>query len=71
MTAVAAAPYSWSNETWSNATTLTVVGTAAPAPVASSSSYRPVWNQTVVPYTGAAGKTGISFTAALVALMAL
>ncbi|KAG9680606.1 hypothetical protein KCU95_g12139, partial [Aureobasidium melanogenum] len=71
MTAVAAAPYSWSNETWSNATTLTVVGTVAPAPVASSSSYRPVWNQTVVPYTGAAGKTGISFAAALLALAAL
>ncbi|KAH0191161.1 hypothetical protein KCV03_g6428, partial [Aureobasidium melanogenum] len=71
VTAVAAAPYSWSNETWSNATTLTVVGTAAPAPVASSSSYRPVWNQTVVPYTGAADKTGISFAAALVALAAL
>ncbi|KAH0394463.1 hypothetical protein KCU89_g11337, partial [Aureobasidium melanogenum] len=71
MTAVAAVPYSWSNETWSNATTLTVVGTAAPAPMASSSSYRPVWNQTVVPYTGAAGKTGISFAAALLALAAL
>ncbi|KAI4745713.1 hypothetical protein E4T50_03908 [Aureobasidium sp. EXF-12298] len=71
MTAVAAAPYSWSNETWSNATTLTVVGSAAPAPMASSSSYRPVWNQTVVPYTGAAGKTGISFAAALLALAAL
>ncbi|KAK6007490.1 hypothetical protein QM012_004304 [Aureobasidium pullulans] len=69
MTAVAAAPYSWSNETWSNATTLTIVGTAAPAPVASSSSY-PVWNETIVPYTGAAGKTGVSFAAALLALAA-
>ncbi|CAD0089420.1 unnamed protein product [Aureobasidium mustum] len=71
VTAIAAAPYSWSNETWSNATTLTVVGTAAPVPVASSSSYRPVWNQTMVPYTGAAGKTGVSFAVALLALVAL
>ncbi|KAI4725962.1 hypothetical protein E4T49_06279 [Aureobasidium sp. EXF-10728] len=72
VTAVAAAPYAWSNGTWSNATTLAVVGTAAPAPAASgsASAYRPTWNETMVPYTGTASKAGASLAAALVALMA-
>jgi hypothetical protein len=72
-TAVAAAPYAWSNATWSNVTTLAVVGTAAPAPVASASAvaHGPSWNGTIVPYTGSSGKIRISFAAGLVALMAL
>lgn len=72
-TAVAAAPYAWSNATWSNTTTLTVVGTAAPVPLASASApvHGSTWNETVVPYTGSAGKTGVSFAAGLIALMAL
>jgi ABC-type phosphate transport system substrate-binding protein len=70
---VAAAPYAWSNATWSNATTLAVVGTAAAAPLASASApaRHSIWNGTMVPYTGTAGKTGVSFAAALIALMAL
>lgn len=72
-TAVAAAPYAWSNATWSNATTLTVVGTAAPVPLASASAtaHGPTWNETMVPYTGASSKTGVSFAAGLIVLMAL
>jgi hypothetical protein len=72
-TAVAAAPYAWANATWSNATTLAVMGTAALVPVASASAsaHHSIWNETMVPYTGTAGKTGVSFAAALVALMAL
>lgn len=72
-TAVAAAPYAWSNATWSNATTLAVVGTAASVPLASASAaaHGSTWNETMVPYTGAAGKTSISFAAALIALVAL
>jgi hypothetical protein len=72
-TAVAAAPYVWSNETWSNVTTFTVVGTAAPVPVASASAtaHVPSKNQTMMVYTGTAGKTSVSFAAALVALMTL
>jgi hypothetical protein len=73
-TAVAAAPYAWSNGTWSNVTTLTVVGTAAPVPVvsASATALGPARNQTMVMYTGSAGKTSVSFAAAaLIGLMAL
>jgi hypothetical protein len=72
-TAVAAAPYAWLNATWSNATTLAVVGTAASVPLASASAtgHGSTWNETMVPYTGAAGKTSISFAVALAALMAL
>ncbi|KAI5242217.1 hypothetical protein E4T43_04962 [Aureobasidium subglaciale] len=75
VTAVAAAPYVWANETWSNATTLVVVGTSAPVAVApasaSTSAHYPLWNETVVPFTGTASKTGISFFILLAALMAL
>jgi hypothetical protein len=72
-TAVAIAPYAWSNATWSNATTLAVVGTAAPVALASASApaHHSKWNETMVSYTGTAGKTGVSFAAALIALMAL
>jgi hypothetical protein len=72
-TAIAAAPYAWSNGTWSNVTTFAVVGTTAPVPVvsASATAHGPSKNQTMVVYTGTAGKISISFAAALVGLMAL
>ncbi|KAI5197778.1 hypothetical protein E4T39_07137 [Aureobasidium subglaciale] len=75
VTAVAAAPYIRTNETWSNATTLAVVGTAAlvaGAPASTSvPAHYPYWNETIVPFTGTASKTGASFSVLLAALMAL
>ncbi|THV96243.1 hypothetical protein D6D27_02797 [Aureobasidium pullulans] len=76
-TAVAAAPYVWNNATWGNVTTLSSVASGAPVAVvapaasASASASYPAWNGTVVPYTGAAGKTGISLGAAFIAVIAL
>ncbi|KAI5210337.1 hypothetical protein AUEXF2481DRAFT_25100 [Aureobasidium subglaciale EXF-2481] len=75
VTEVAAAPYVWANETWSNATTLVVVGTSAPVAVApastSTSAHYPPWNETVIPFTGTASKTGVSLSVLLAALMTL
>lgn len=47
------------------------VAVVAPAASASASASYPAWNGTVVPYTGAAGKTGISLGAAFIVVIVL